>query len=55
MSPNNETLFNGVLRPKLLNKPFTFCSFINLDFLIPHTGHFDCIINVIFCFKNLWV
>ena len=25
-------LFNGVLRPKLLNNPFATCSFINLDF-----------------------
>ena len=41
MSPNNEILLNGVLRPKLLNNPFTSCSFINLDFLLPHTTHFD--------------
>ena len=49
MSPNNGTLPNGVLRPKPLNKPFAFWSFTNLAFLIPHTEHFDCIINL-FCF-----
>ena len=41
MSPNNEILLNGVLRPKILNSPFASCSFINLDFLLPHTTHFD--------------
>ena len=48
MSPNNGILFNGVLRPKLCNNPFTSCSLTNLDFLIPHTAHFDCIINLLF-------
>ena len=41
MSHNNGTLLNGVLKRKLLNNHFTFCSFINLDFLPPHTAHFD--------------
>ena len=41
MSPNNKVLFNGVLKPKLLNISFCFCYFINLDFLLPHTAHFD--------------
>ena len=41
MSPNNGILFNGVLRPKLLNNPFASCFFINRDFLLPHTPHFD--------------
>ena len=41
MSPNNGILFNGVLRPKLLNIPFTPCFFFNLDFLLPHTAHVD--------------
>ena len=41
MLPNKETLVNGVLRLKLLNNPFAFCSFINLDFLLPHTANFD--------------
>ena len=41
MSPNNGILFNGVLRPKLLNNPFASCSFINLDFLLLRTAHFD--------------
>ena len=41
MSPNNGILLNGALRPKLLNNPIVPCSFINLDFLLPHTTHFD--------------
>ena len=41
MSPNNGILFSGVLRPRLLNNPFAYCFFINLDFLLPHTAHFD--------------
>ena len=41
MSPNNETLLNAVLRPKLLNNTFASCLFMNLDFLLPHTAHFD--------------
>ena len=41
MSPNNGILLNSALRPKLLNIPFASCSFINLDFLLPHTAHFD--------------
>ena len=45
---NNRILLNGVLIPKLLNKPFTSCSSTNLDFLIPQTGHFNCIINLLF-------
>ena len=45
---NNGILPNRVLIPKLLNKPFTSCSYTNLDFLIPQTGHFDCLINLLF-------
>ena len=41
MSPNNRVLFNGALRPKLLNIPFSSCSFMNLYFLLPDTAHFD--------------
>ena len=41
MSPNNGILLNGVLRPRQLNIPFAFCSFINFDFLLPHIAHFD--------------
>ena len=41
MSPNNGILLNGVLRPRILDNPFVSCSFINLDFLLPHTAHFD--------------
>ena len=40
MSPNNGILLNGVLRRRLINNPFASCSFINLDFLLPHTTHF---------------
>ena len=48
MWPNNGTLLNGVLRPKLLNNPFASCSLINLNFLLPQTEHSDC--SVIFWF-----
>ena len=48
MSPNIGILFSGVLIPKLLNNPFAFCSFINLDFLLPHTTHFGDSINLPF-------
>ena len=41
MSPNNGILLNGILRSKLLSIPFASCSFINLDFLLLHTAHFD--------------
>ena len=44
MSPNNGTLLNGILRAKLLNSPFAFQFLVNLDFLLPHYGHFDNII-----------
>ena len=37
---NNGILLNGALIPKLLNNPFAFSSFINFDFLRPHTAHF---------------
>ena len=57
MSSNNGIFINGILRSELLNIPFASCSFINLDFLLPHKAHFDD--NIIlsffvnFCFKNL--
>ena len=41
-------VLNGVLIPKLLNKPFASYSFTNLDFLILQAEHFDCIINLPF-------
>ena len=44
MSPNSGILFNGVLRPKLLNNPFASCSLMNFDFLLPHIAHVDKII-----------
>ena len=52
MSPNNGILFNGVLRPKLLNNPFASCSFINLDFLLAHIADFDDNINLPFLVSN---
>ena len=52
MSPNNGILLNGALRPRLLNNPFAACSFINLDFLLPHTAHFnDSIVPTFLVFK----
>ena len=48
MSRNNGNLLNGVLSPKLLNNHFPSCSFINLDFLLPHIAHFDDNINLPF-------
>ena len=53
MSPNNRILFNCVLRSKLLNNPFASCSFINLDFLLPHIVYFDDHINLPFEFLTL--
>ena len=44
---NFPSTFYGVLIPKLLNKPLASCSFTNLDFLIPQTEHFDCIISLL--------
>ena len=38
---NNGILLNGVLIPKLLNNASASCSFINLDFLLPQTTHFE--------------
>ena len=38
---NNGVLLKGVLIPKSLNNHFASCSFINLDFLLPYTAHFD--------------
>ena len=48
MSPKNGILLNGVLRSRLLNNPFTSCSFINHDFLLPHAAHFDTNIVLLF-------
>ena len=44
ISPNIETLLNGVLRPKVDNIPFASYFLINLDFLLPHIAHIDNII-----------
>ena len=38
--------------PKLLNNPLASCSFINLDFVLPHTAHFDDIIVLPFLVFN---
>ena len=46
ISPNNGILFNGVLRPKLLNISIASCSIINLDFLVLHIAH---LIMTLFC------
>ena len=52
MEAQNKTFNNGILQgvliPKLLNKPFASCSFKNLGFLTPQTEHFDCITNLLF-------
>ena len=48
MSPNNGTLFNGDLTPKLLNNTFASCFLTNLDFLLQLTKHFDCMIILLF-------
>ena len=45
---NNGILLEGVLIPKLLSNPFASCFFTNLDFLIPHSAHFDCMISLQF-------
>ena len=41
---SNGILLNGGLIPKVLNKPFAYCSFTNVDFLNPYLTHFDGII-----------
>ena len=48
MSPNSGTLLKGVLIARLINNPFASCSFINLDFLLPHAAHFDDRYNLTF-------
>ena len=50
---NNGTLFNGVLIAELLKNLFASCLFKNFDFLIPHTAHFGCIINLPFFVLDL--
>ena len=45
---NNRISLNSVLIPKLLSNPFASYSFTNLDFLIPHSAHFDYMINLLF-------
>ena len=34
-------LLKGVFIPKLLKNPLASCSFVNFDFLLSHTVHFD--------------
>ena len=43
-----DTSFKGVLIPKLLIDHFSSCSFENIDFLNPHSVHFDCVIRLPF-------
>ena len=45
---NNGILLNGVLIPRVLSKCLASCSCTNLDFLNPHSVHFDCIITLLF-------
>ena len=47
-------VLNGVLIPKLLNKPFASYSFTNLDFLVPQAEHFDYITNLLFFVLNIF-
>ena len=54
MAPNNAILFNGVLIPKLLSNPFSCCSLINFDFLLPDIAHSDKIIVLPWLFLKLW-
>ena len=39
-------MFNGVLIPKLLNRPFASWFLINLHFLLLHFANFDNIIDL---------
>ena len=39
--PSKGIWLKGVLIPKLINNTLAFCYFINLDFLLPQTLHFD--------------
>ena len=41
MLSDNGILLNDALIPKLLNNLFVSFSFITLDFLLSHRGHFD--------------
>ena len=38
---NFTILLKDVFIPKLFNNPLVFCSFINFEFLLSHTAHFD--------------
>ena len=42
-SPYNRILLNGISRPKLLNIPLAqySCCLLDLDFIVPHTEHFN--------------
>ena len=46
VSPSIGILFSGVLIPNLLNNPFVSCFLIDLDFLLPHSAHFDNIVSL---------
>ena len=52
MSPNNGTLLNAVLKPKLPNNTFASCFFMNLNFLLLDTAHFDDNIGLPFLVFN---
>ena len=53
ISPNNGILFNGVLRPKLLNIPLASWFLTNLDFLLPQITHFGNIVLPLLIFETL--
>ena len=44
MLPSIGNLLNGVIIPKLINRPYASWLLINLDFLLPHIVHFNNII-----------
>ena len=46
MSLNKGILLKGIFNPELLNDPLASYFFINLDFLLLHTAHFDKIITL---------
>ena len=56
MAGSRKSLTTKSLTTKLrtLNNPFASCSFINFDFLLPHTAHFDGNIGLPFLVFNIF-
>ena len=54
MSPNNGTLFNRVLIPRLDNSRSACWFFMNLDVLLPHTIYFYDQINLPHLVSNIF-